>query len=69
MPPRGCGRGARREVQCVSRSPVGLLSDNGKSQAELYYHHVRPKEGLPRIYYPSTTTQFGTQFRRAAGML
>ena len=56
---------------CMSFFSGGTISvsDNGKSQAELYYHHVRPKEGLPRIYYPSTTTQFGTQFRRAAGML
>ena len=38
------------------------VSDNGRSNAEQYYHTQRPKEGLPRIYYPSLTTSAGYKF-------
>ena len=38
------------------------VSDNGRSNAEQYYHTLRPKEGLPRIYYPSLTTSAGYKF-------
>ena len=39
------------------------VSDNGKANAERYYHTVRPREGLPRIYYPSKTTAAGYHFQ------
>mmetsp|Transcript_10246 Transcript_10246/g.25089 ORF Transcript_10246/g.25089 Transcript_10246/m.25089 type:complete len:439 (-) Transcript_10246:230-1546(-) len=38
------------------------VSDNGIANAERYYAHVRPKEGLPRIHYPSQTTGSGYRF-------
>lgn len=38
------------------------VSENGRAYAERYYHTLRPKEGLPRIYYPSKTTLSGYQF-------
>ncbi|KAK3233427.1 hypothetical protein CYMTET_56273 [Cymbomonas tetramitiformis] len=39
------------------------ISDNGKSAAERFYHVVRPREGLPRIHYPSQTTDCGSVFK------
>eukprot|EP00854_Cymbomonas_tetramitiformis_P004625 gene4625-5666_t len=39
------------------------ISDNGKSAAERFYHVVRPREGLPRIFYPSQTTDAGSVFK------
>jgi len=39
------------------------VSDNGQSNAELYYHCVRPREGLPRIFNPSKTTASGYTFQ------
>ena len=38
------------------------VSDNGNSNAERYYAHVRPQEGLPRIHYPSQTAVSGYKF-------
>jgi hypothetical protein len=38
------------------------VSDNGNANAERYYAHVRPKEGLPRIHYPSQTAVSGYKF-------
>ena len=38
------------------------ISDNGVAVAERYFHTVRPKEGLPRIFYPSKTTNSGYGF-------
>lgn len=38
------------------------VSDNGNSNAERYYAHVRPLEGGPRIHYPSQTTVSGYKF-------
>jgi len=39
------------------------VSDNGRSNAERYYQMLRPREGLPRIFYPSQTTAAGYKFR------
>lgn len=41
---------------------AGAVSENGKSLAQCYYLAVRPKEGLPRIFYPSKTTHWGSQW-------
>ena len=38
------------------------VSDNGKANAQRYYHTTRPREGLPRIFYPSRTTESGYAF-------
>lgn len=35
------------------------VSENGKSNAEKFYHLLRPGEGLPRIHYASKTTSSG----------
>mmetsp|Transcript_32627 Transcript_32627/g.45277 ORF Transcript_32627/g.45277 Transcript_32627/m.45277 type:complete len:430 (-) Transcript_32627:58-1347(-) len=42
---------------------AGTVSDNGKHLAQCYYLAVRPKEGLPRIHYPSKTTVWGSTFK------
>ena len=49
---------------CMSFFTGGSLSvsENGKSQAQRYYHSVRPNEGLPRVNYPSRTTAVGSPF-------
>ena len=39
------------------------VSGNGRSNAERYYQMLRPREGLPRIFYPSQTTAAGYKFR------
>ena len=33
-----------------------------KANAQRYYHTTRPREGLPRMYYPSTTSESGYFF-------
>lgn len=40
----------------------GRPSDNGVANAQLYYQHMRPYEGLPRIHYPSKTHMVGCKF-------
>mmetsp|Transcript_47871 Transcript_47871/g.153404 ORF Transcript_47871/g.153404 Transcript_47871/m.153404 type:complete len:432 (-) Transcript_47871:77-1372(-) len=38
------------------------VSDNGEANAQRYYHKCRPREGLPRIHYPSKVTVSGYPF-------
>ena len=38
------------------------VSENGKANAERFYGMLRPHEGLPRIHYPSKTTNSGYYF-------
>ena len=40
------------------------VSENGKSNAEKFYHLLRPGEGLPRIHYASRTQDLSTIDKR-----
>ncbi|CAG9467888.1 unnamed protein product [Pedinophyceae sp. YPF-701] len=41
-----------------------FVSANGTSNAERYFHLLRPMDGAPRLYYPSRTTAAGYKFPR-----
>ena len=43
---------------------VETVSDNGKTNAQQFYKHVRPFEGCVAVKYPSKTTHYGTRFKQ-----
>ena len=40
----------------------GRPSDNGLTNAQLFYQEIRPYEGLPRVHYPNARHQVGMRF-------
>mmetsp|Transcript_21611 Transcript_21611/g.26030 ORF Transcript_21611/g.26030 Transcript_21611/m.26030 type:complete len:254 (-) Transcript_21611:533-1294(-) len=50
-------------TQAFFTAGTASVSQNGKALAERYYHSVRPREGLPRIHYPSKVTVSGAPFK------
>merc|ERR1712166_1161753 len=40
----------------------GRPSDNGLTNAQLFYQEIRPYEGLPRVHYPNARHQVGCRF-------
>jgi len=40
----------------------GRPSDNGLTNAQLFYQEIRPFEGLPRVHYPNARHQIGMKF-------
>ena len=41
---------------------VETVSDNGKTNAQQFYAHVRPFEGQTSAFHPSRTTARGSRF-------
>ena len=62
--PRDNFRSSDKGIMSFFSQGSTYVSENGTAYAERYYHTLRPKEGLPRIYYPSKTTLSGYKFVR-----
>ena len=60
--PRDNFRSSDKGIMSFFSQGSTCVSENGTAYAERYYHTLRPKEGLPRIYYPSKTTLSGYKF-------
>jgi len=52
----------KKGVEGFFTAGANATSENGRAAGQCFYHVVRPKEGLPRILYPSQTTVFGAKF-------
>ncbi|CAD7700319.1 unnamed protein product [Ostreobium quekettii] len=64
-------RGLPLDVDGMANTPggrKGVMSfftggpGNGEAEAQLYYHDLKPLEGLPKIEVPSKTTLYGARF-------
>ncbi|WZN61722.1 flagellar associated protein [Chloropicon roscoffensis] len=60
--PRDNFRSSDKGIMSFFSQGSTYVSENGTAYAERYYHTLRPKEGLPRVYYPSKTTLSGYKF-------
>ncbi|QDZ22679.1 hypothetical protein HOP50_08g52270 [Chloropicon primus] len=60
--PRDHFRSSDKGIMSFFSQGSTYVSENGTAYAERYYHTLRPKEGLPRVYYPSKTTLSGYKF-------
>ena len=61
-PVTGHGSDDKTGVMSFFTAGVETVSDNGKTNAQQYFAHVRPFEGRVSGYYPSRTTLRGSQF-------
>ena len=61
-PVTGHGSDDKTGVMSFFTAGVETVSDNGKTNAQQYFAHVRPFEGRASGYYPSRTTLRGSKF-------
>ncbi|GBG60641.1 hypothetical protein CBR_g8661 [Chara braunii] len=63
-PPLRTSQNARTDevTKFFSNGKSEFVSFNGRTFAERYFHILRPKEGLPKILYPSKYNDHGSRF-------